>query len=318
MSDLVLNYLSKNKNPKDLKIILKSDLVPRRKIVVLDRQVVKYFTNYDKYQHQKIVDFRDKVLKDYDKSSNIITLIAAFYEGGKGVFENHFEKKNNAHLDLRGLDEYFKYALVDQEYLFKNMKEAANTFTYDSGVQIRIRKYTKIIKMTYEIYIELKINEFKGEDVIKQTEKLKEEMDRHEVCISDPIAQYCFSLLTNYENAKNIFKVKDLKHELKDSDLQKKIYNVYADLRLLMFIQEIKSHIPEGIELCIVSHDTALNQFNSDLENSIKKLLVRKDKQERNINWFEMSINFDIFNPKIFTRDEFEHFKNLFYKWSGN
>lgn len=315
MSDLVLNYLNNNKCAKNNKIILKRALAPKTKVVFLDRQVIKYFTDFEKYSDQKIIDFRNQVLDDYDKSSNVISLITAFYEGGTGVFEAEFKKRRTANRDLKGIDQYFKYARVDEEYIFKNIKTAAIAFTLDSGVRSRNKKYEAVIRKTYEIYIYLKANGFKGVDVIDQAKKLKDEMDKHKVSIGDPIAQYCFSLLTNYQNAKKIFKVKGLSNK-SEEEINERIYNSYSDLRVLLFTLEAKSHMPKNVEVCFVSNDAALNQFNSEFKNSVNKMFVQKDELDRNTNWFNFDINFDIFNSEIFSENELSDFKDLFFKWS--
>ena len=119
MSNLVLEFLSKNEQLKPRKIILKRNLTSKAKIIFLDRQVIKYFIKPEKYLDTKITAFKDKVLSDYDKSCNVITIMSAFYEGGSGIFESESQKRRTAELDLKGIDQCFKYARVDESYIFK-------------------------------------------------------------------------------------------------------------------------------------------------------------------------------------------------------
>lgn len=97
-------------------------------------------------------------------------------------------------------------------------------------------------------------------------------MDENNVCIADPIAQYCFSLLTDYENAKKIFKVKGLSYK-SEEQINKILYNSYADLRVLQFINNFESHFPIHLntEVLFVSNDNALNKFYTEFKKSIKK-----------------------------------------------
>lgn len=206
MSNLVLEFLSKNEQLKPRKIILKRNLTSKAKIIFLDRQVIKYFIKPEKYLDTKITAFKDKVLSDYDKSCNVITIMSAFYEGGSGIFESESQKRRTAELDLKGIDQCFKYARVDESYIFKNMKNATHAFTLDSGVQEQNKKFRAIIRSTYGYYLELIKVDFNGLTIIEFAKKLKSEMDTYKVSIGDPIAQYCFSLLTNHVNAKKYLK----------------------------------------------------------------------------------------------------------------
>lgn len=316
MNDLVVNYLKKSKPKEDIKLILDSRLTPKRKVIFLDRQVIKYFIDFEKYTAPEIIAFREKFLKDFDRSGNTISIMSAFYEGGSGDFENESQKRNKAFRDLKGLSGCFKHARTDEDLFFKRMKSATHAFTLDSGVLERDVKYEAIIRKTYSYYLGLLDNEFNGTNVIAISKKLKLDMDLYNVCVGNPIAQYCFSLLTNYQNARKIFKVKGLKNK-SDEDIQKIIYNSYADLRVFLFMQEFKSHLPGDVELCFVSNDKALNQFNEEFKGSVQKLLIQKDKLKRISNIFNVKINFSIFNSAIFKNNEFEEFKQLFHEWGG-
>lgn len=97
--------------------------------------------------------------------------------------------------------------------------------------------------------------------------------------------------------------------------IQRALYNAYADLRVLQFINNFKSHIPNDVEVCFVSNDIALNQFYRDLESSVKKMFIQKDKLDRISNLYNVEIDFKIFNSEKFKKNEFEDFKNLFFEW---
>lgn len=314
MNNLVLDFLSKNEKPKPQKIVLNNNLKSKPKIIFLDRQVIKYFIKPEKYIDPKITTFRNNVLSDYDKSCNVITIMTAFYEGGSGNFESESQKRHTAIWDLSGLDQCFKYARVDENYIFKKMKKATHAFTLDSGIQEHNKKFKAIIRSTYGYYLELINNDFNGLTIIEFAKKLKSEMDAYKVSIGDPIAQYCFSLLTNHQNAKKIFKVKGLSSKSEEA-IQRTLYNAYADLRVLQFINNFKSHIPNNVEVCFVSNDIALNQFYRELEGTVNKILIQKDKLDRISNLYNVEIDFKIFSSEKFNKNEFEDFKNLFFEW---
>lgn len=316
MSSIVLDLLSRFDNKKNNKIVLSRDLTTRGKIVVLDRQVVKYLTQSERYVNDSDVNyFINKFKENYDKSCNLITVMTAFYEGGSGNFENESEKRRTAVWDIKGIDDCLKFARVDENYFFKNLKKATHAFIFDSGVQEKNRKFSSIIHKTYEYYIELLEVDFNGAKIIEYAKLLKKDMDIEGVSIGDPVAQYCFSLLTNYKNAREIFKVQGLQNCSKDKILRK-IYNAYSDLKVIQFLNGIRSHIANGIEVCFISNDTALNQFNSELEKSVKKVITRRDETGRLKDIYNAEINFDIFNSSVFSKEEFEAFKALFWSWS--
>jgi len=320
MSSIVLDFLSNLDEKKPKKIILSRDLTSKGKIVVLDRQVVKYLTQSEKYlDDPSVTSFISNFKINYDKSCNVITVMSAFYEGGSGNFENESEKRRTAFWDIKGIDKCLEFARVDENYFFKNLKKATHAFTLDSGVQEKNKKFSTIIHKTYEYYLELLQVGFNGASIIEYAKLLKKDMDTEGVSIGDPVAQYCFSLLTNYRNAKEIFKVQGLQN-CSEQKILKKIYNVYSDLKVIQFLNGFRSHLAaagvSGIEVCFISNDGALNQFNSELEKSVQKVLSRRDETGRLEDTYNADINFDIFNPEVFSEKEFEDFKALFWEWA--
>lgn len=315
-----INLFSDLYNKKSDKIVLNRALALSGKVVVLDRQVVKYLTQSERYASDlETISFINKFKEDYDKSCNVITLMTAFYEGGSGDFENASEKRRTANWDLKGLDNCFKFAQVDEKYFFKNFKKALHAFTRDSSIQRKNKQFSNIIHLTYQYYLELVKVDFNGTKIIEYAKLLKDDMDNEGVSVGDPVAQYCFSLLTNYTIAKDIFKVKGLQNCSREK-ISKKIYNAYADLRVIQFLNEFRSHIAakgiNGIEVRFISNDTALNKFNSELEKSVKKCFSGRNKIGCFENIYRAEINFDIFNQNVFSEEEFETFKSLFFDWS--
>ncbi|KYQ83491.1 hypothetical protein AWW72_14200 [Acinetobacter sp. NRRL B-65365] len=318
MSHLVLDFL-KDKSPLNVKkLSLNPSLTSMSQIVFLDRQVIKYFTQHEKYNSAEVVNFRENVLSKYDKSCNIISIMTAFYEGGSGNFETEGQKRRTAILDLKGIDDYFKYASVDEKLYFKSMKSATHAFTLDSGILEKNRKFTAIINKTYELYLELKDLKFNGMDIINRTKVLKTEMDKQDVSIGDPIAQYCFSLLTDYLNARSIFKVSGLENQTAEV-ISKRLYNSYADLRIVLFLHNFKARVSNkkrNFDVCFVTFDGALQIFYDQMFSNVEIQYSSVDSIGRMTNLCKSSINFEIFNENSFKKEEFEIFKNLFWQWS--
>jgi hypothetical protein len=317
MSSLILKFLD-SENSKEIfnqKIKLNSKLRKKGKLILLDRMVISYIRDYKSYENDsKIVNYLNEVKKLYDRSCNIISLTNAFYEGGKGNFETSYEKAKSAQKHLTGINDFFKYAQVDENFLKKNSKKAIDAYVYDSSVQWRNNVYPYLIKKTFEHYIFLTKNEFSNSNVLICIEKLLQTIVDKKLSIGEPICQYCLALLTKNDNAKKLFKVKGISKKNPD-EISKLIHNVYADLRVISVVSFIQSRLlGTNIEVVFETYDNALKQYLSEFK--LTRNWTDRLKNGQTISSYSIDMNLNLFrNMEIFNNKNFFELEILFRKF---